>query len=93
MSGLRGGLVGCGYFAQNHLHAWREVEGAEIVAVCDMDVERAERCAADFSIAGIYGDLAAMLAGAALGFVHIATQPCFFSRSAKPSRSIPDPNV
>lgn len=75
MSGLRGGLVGCGYFAQNHLHAWREVEGAEIVAVCDMDVERAERCAADFSIAGIYGDLAAMLADAALGFVDIATQP------------------
>ncbi len=75
MSMLRGGLVGCGYFAQNHLHAWREVEGAEIVAVCDMDVGRAERCAADFSLASVYGDLAVMLADAALDFVDIATQP------------------
>lgn len=75
MSMLRGGLVGCGYFAHNHLHAWREVDGAEIVAVCDMDSERAKSCAADFSIAGVYSDLDAMLADAALDFVDIVTQP------------------
>ena len=28
---LRGALIGCGFFAVNHLHAWRDVEGAEIV--------------------------------------------------------------
>lgn len=75
MGMLRGGLVGCGYFAHNHLHAWREVEGAEIVAVCDIDSERVKGCAADFNIASVYTDLGSMLEGAALDFVDIVTQP------------------
>ena len=29
---LRGTLVGCGFFAANHLNAWRMVDGVEIVA-------------------------------------------------------------
>lgn len=33
----RGGLIGAGFFAQNHLHGWGDVEGAEIVAVCDLN--------------------------------------------------------
>jgi len=72
---LRGGLVGCGYFAQNHLNAWREVRGAEIVAVCDMDAERAQRCADDFAVAAVYRDVGPMLAAADLDFVDIVTQP------------------
>ena len=32
---LRGGLIGCGFFAINQLHAWRDVADAEIVAICD----------------------------------------------------------
>ena len=31
MAVLRGGLIGCGFFAVNHLHAWREIEGAEFM--------------------------------------------------------------
>ena len=34
---LKGLLIGCGFFSRNHLHAWSEVEGAEIAAVCDLD--------------------------------------------------------
>ena len=37
---LRGALIGCGFFAANHLNAWRDVEGAEIVALCDRDPAR-----------------------------------------------------
>ena len=33
------GLIGCGFYAQNHLHAWKDlnVDGAQLVAVCDLD--------------------------------------------------------
>ncbi len=39
------GMIGCGFFAQNHLHAWQDLQsdGVDIVAVCDVDPERAGR--------------------------------------------------
>ena len=40
MSELRGALIGCGFFSINHLHGWRGVEGASIVAICDRDPAR-----------------------------------------------------
>ena len=39
---LRGGLIGCGFFAQNHLNAWRDIAGVELAAVCDSDRAKAE---------------------------------------------------
>ena len=30
-------LIGCGFFAQNQLHAWHDIEGADVVAICDID--------------------------------------------------------
>ena len=33
-------LIGCGFFAQNQLHAWRDIDGAEVVALCDRDAVR-----------------------------------------------------
>ncbi len=37
-------VVGCGFYAQNHLHAWSGLrdQGAELAAVCDLDSERAK---------------------------------------------------
>ena len=32
---LRGAVIGCGFFAQNHLRGWGDVRGAQLVAVCD----------------------------------------------------------
>ncbi len=72
---LRGGLVGCGFFAQNHLHAWRDVAGAEIVAVCDLDLDKARTAASTWGIRGIYQELPAMLARESLDFVDVVTQP------------------
>ena len=36
-------VVGRGFYAQNHLHAWSGLrdQGAELAAVCDLDHERA----------------------------------------------------
>jgi len=70
---VRGALIGCGFFAQNHLHAWANIEGAEIVALCDRDEARLAATADAFGIGRIYTDAAAMLAAEALDFVDIAT--------------------
>ena len=42
MTELRGALIGCGFFAVNQMHGWRDVEGADIVAICDRDPRAAE---------------------------------------------------
>jgi len=72
---LRGGLIGCGFFAQNHLNAWRDVRGAEIAAVCDTDGDRARSCAESFGIPRFYTDPEAMLREGGLDFVDVVTQP------------------
>jgi len=70
---LRGALIGCGFFAQNHLHAWQQLAGVEIVAVCDADPGRLTDTAARFAIPGHYTDAATLLASEQLDFVDIAT--------------------
>ncbi len=71
-SPFRGALIGCGFFARNHMHGWRDADGAEIVAVCDTDAGRAAAFAAEFG-ARAYTDAARMLAETAPDFVDIAT--------------------
>lgn len=70
---LRAGVIGCGFFAQNHLHAWNSIEGVELAAVCDRDPARAKAAAATFGAPGCYTDAAAMFAAEKLDFVDIAT--------------------
>jgi predicted dehydrogenase len=70
MAKLRGGLIGCGYFGQIQLEAWRRMEGAEIVAACDGNLERARS-----SAAAAYGDAREMLEREQLDFVDVATRP------------------
>ena len=69
------GLIGCGFFAQNHLHAWMDLapEGADLVAVCDIDEARAREAGDKFG-ARWYTDAAEMLDKEQLGLVDIATQ-------------------
>ena len=74
MSILKGGLIGCGYFARNHLNAWKEVQGAQIVAVCDLDGNRATAYAHEFGIKSRYTDVEAMFHAEPLDFVDIVTQ-------------------
>jgi D-apiose dehydrogenase len=75
MGDLRGGLVGCGFFASNHLHAWRELEDAKIVAVCDADKAKAQARARQFGVEGLYADVEEMLHTGSLDFVDIVTGP------------------
>ncbi|RWB19830.1 Gfo/Idh/MocA family oxidoreductase [Mesorhizobium sp.] len=73
MAALRGALIGCGFFAVNQMHAWRDIDGASIVAICDRDPERLRIVGDQFGIERRYRDAAALFAGETLDFVDIAT--------------------
>ncbi|MER9296263.1 Gfo/Idh/MocA family oxidoreductase [Mesorhizobium sp. M0621] len=73
MAELRGALIGCGFFAVNQMHAWRDVAGGSIVAICDRDPERLKIVGDQFGIAKRYTDAAELFAGESLDFVDIAT--------------------
>jgi predicted dehydrogenase len=68
----RGALIGCGFFARNHMNGWADAEGAEIVAVCDLDRSKAEGFARDFG-AEAFTDAEAMLRQVKPDFVDVAT--------------------
>jgi len=73
---LRAGLVGCGFFAYNQLHAWRELAAdVDLVAVCDADAGRARRAAEEYAVPVWYDDAEEMLRAARLDFVDIVTTP------------------
>jgi predicted dehydrogenase len=68
-------LIGCGFFARNHMNGWRELDGVQIVAVCDTNAERAEAFARDFGVEHTYMDAERMLGEAELDFIDIVTPP------------------
>ncbi len=70
---MKGAVIGCGFFAQNQLQAWRDIVGVEIVALCDQDSERLNASAAAFDIERCYTDAAKMFAEGGFDFVDIAT--------------------
>jgi D-apiose dehydrogenase len=70
---LHGALIGCGFFAVNHLHGWRDIDGVEIVAICDKSPERLKIVGEQFGINARYRDAADMLDAEKLDFVDIAT--------------------
>jgi D-apiose dehydrogenase len=69
-------LIGCGFFARNHLHAWRDLagEGARLVAVCDLDADKARAAAEEFGAPHWYQDAAEMFDKEAIDLVDIATR-------------------
>lgn len=68
-------VVGCGFFAQNHLNAWTDLatEGAELVAVCDADAGKSEAAAIKFG-AKAFTNLEHMLDGAKPDLVDVITR-------------------
>lgn len=58
---LRMAIVGAGTWGENHARIYREHPFAEVVAVCDMNLEKATRMAQKLGIPGIYSDYNRML--------------------------------
>jgi predicted dehydrogenase len=69
----RGALIGCGFFARNHMEAWQRAPRARIVAVCDLDPARARAMASRFGVERVYTDAAEMLKSETPDFVDVAT--------------------
>ncbi|MCA3574303.1 MAG: Gfo/Idh/MocA family oxidoreductase [Aestuariivirga sp.] len=69
------GMVGCGFYAQNHLHAWADLkpEGALLTAVCDRDPARAEAAGAKFGVPH-FTDMGQMLDTVKIDMLDIATR-------------------
>jgi predicted dehydrogenase len=70
------GVIGCGFFAGNHLHSWTDLadEGVDLAAVCDTDAAKARAAAERFRIPRWYADAATMLREEQLDLVDIITQ-------------------
>lgn len=70
------GIIGCGFFAQNHLQSWRDLrdQGVRIAAVCDVDPEKAKAAAEEFGVPRWYDDARKMLDNEELDLVDIITQ-------------------
>jgi len=67
-------LVGCGTIAPNHLRALLKLPNVRIVALCDVNREKAEKRKSEYELsANIYEDFLAMLNNEQLDSVHIAT--------------------
>ena len=61
MSSLRCAVLGCGYWSQFQIAAWRELGGVELVAVYNRTRHKAEAIASRFGIPAVYDDAEAML--------------------------------
>ena len=70
---MRIAVIGCGFFAQNHLHAWRDIDGAEVVALCDTDPARLDATSRGFGVTRRYSDAAVMFADGGIDVADIAT--------------------
>ena len=70
------GLIGCGFFSRNHLNSWKDLapEGADVVAVCDVDAAKAKAAAETFGIPHWYTDAETMFRERNLGLVDIVTR-------------------
>ena len=69
-------VVGCGFFAQNHLHAWTDLaaKGVDIVAVCDVDEAKARAAAEKFGVKNWYTDAETLFRERKLDLVDIVTR-------------------
>ena len=72
---IRIGVVGCGFYAQNHLHAWRDLIpfGAALTAVCDVDPGKAKAASETFGVPW-YTEVRMMLGAERLDAVDIVTR-------------------
>jgi predicted dehydrogenase len=67
------GIIGCGVVSKDHIEAYRATPGVQLKAVCDMNVQQAEKLARRYKIPRFYGDFASMLRNEDLNLVSVCT--------------------
>ncbi len=56
------GIIGTGQIGKMHLHKYRQVPGAKMVAACDIDEKEVQRVAAEYGIPHVFTDFRELLA-------------------------------
>lgn len=72
-SKVRVGIIGCGFGALTHIPGFQSCPDAEVVAICDVQRETAERFARKFNIGQVFSDYRKMLELKDLDLVSVAT--------------------
>ena len=72
---LRGVAVGAGYFSQFHFNGWSRIDAVDLVAVCDVDRDKATQVAGEHGIKNVYTDVSTMLQQQKPDFIDIITRP------------------
>lgn len=75
MAKMRFAMVGAGFWSRFQLAAWKELEGAECVAVCDRVRLKAEERAEEFGVPRAYEDPEELLRREQLDFLDVVTSP------------------
>ena len=76
MANLKIGFIGCGGIAnQKHFPGMADMEGVDLVAFCDLIIERAEKAAKEYGTpdAKVYTDYKELLADPTIDAVHVLT--------------------
>ena len=70
---FRVGVIGCGFFAENHLAAWNYMPDVALAAVCDLDPGKARSAAERYGVPDIYASAVDLMESGKIDFVDIAT--------------------
>ena len=68
---MKVGVIGCGFFAQNHLAAWQAIKEVNLVAVCDQQRKLAEAAKTRFRAHQAYNEAEEMHKKAISGNIYI----------------------
>ncbi|MFC6671491.1 Gfo/Idh/MocA family protein [Marinobacterium aestuariivivens] len=79
---IRLGIVGAGAMGGHQARKFSEIPGCQLVAVCDLDAERAQTFAAEHRIEEVYTDVDQMLAQCDLDAVTVVTPDKFHKDAA-----------
>lgn len=75
MDKLKGVCIGAGYFSQFHFEAWHRMEDVQILAVCDIQKDRAETICEKHGFGNAYSSVEEMFKKESPDFVDIITPP------------------
>jgi predicted dehydrogenase len=64
-------VLGTGFWADFQINAWKELPGVQLVAVCDLNAQKAEQAAARHQIPRFYSDVDELFRQESLDFVDI----------------------
>jgi len=83
MARLRFAMLGAGFWAHFQLAGWKELDGAECVAIYNRTRSKGERFAREFGVPAVYDDPEELFRHEKLDFVDIVADPFTLSHFVK----------